>query len=122
LNINLCRECRRLSLYSGEAIVKRGDNIGDEIKWVVEEREAYTLVQFELPSAIEPSVLKTIAPPAVNGKKGVVISGRGPVWLYAYLVHHYHPTAFIATYDPRLGAVVVASHAPSVKEGDVIPL
>jgi len=80
------------------------------------------MVEFELPSAIEPSVLKTIAPPAVNGKKGVVISGRGPIWLYCFLAHHYHPTAFIATYDPRLGAVVVASHTPSVKEGDVISL
>lgn len=48
--------------------------------------------------------------------------GRGPIWLYGFLVHFYHPTVWVATYDPRLGgAVVVESHSPGVEPGDVIP-
>lgn len=54
--------------------------------------------------------------------KGVIISGRGPVWGYAMIVHAAHPARWIATVDPRLGAVVVQSHVPEMRAGDVIPL
>ncbi len=51
---------------------------------------------------------------------GLVLSGRGPVWLYAYLVHLAHAFAWLALYDPREnGAIVVARHkseAPQVGE------
>jgi len=90
------------------------------VKFKVEERENYTLVEFELPGPISPDTLRALKPPEVDPKKGVVISGRGPIWLYGFLVHHYHPTAWVATFDPRLGAVVVESHVPGVKPGDVI--
>jgi len=84
------------------------------------------LVEFELKRDLTPEDLKNVSPPdPVKGKfadRIVVISGRGPVWLYAYLVHFYHPTKAIATFDPRLdGAVVVASHNPELSVGDVIP-
>lgn len=90
-----------------------------------QEKENYTVVVFDLADqggVIEPHQLADIIPPIVNTQKGVVISGRGPVWLYATLVHHYHPTPWVATYDPRLGAVVVQSHCKDVKIGDVIPV
>lgn len=59
--------------------------------------------------------------PSAGGDKGVIIGGRAPIWVYGYLIHYYHPRPFVATYDPRLGgAVVVASHVATVKEGDVI--
>jgi CRISPR-associated protein Csx3 len=68
------------------------------------------LINLELPSGIDTS-------------GGVVISGRGPIWLYTYLTHELHPTAWVACYDPRfLGAVVVATHSDLVSIGDIIPM
>ena len=52
----------------------------------------------------------------------VVIGGRAPIWRYGRAFHILHgsPAGAVATYDPRLGAVVVASHTPTFKEGQVI--
>jgi CRISPR-associated protein Csx3 len=33
---------------------------------------------------------------------------------------HGSPAAALATFDPRLGAVIVASHVPDLREGDVL--
>lgn len=71
--------------------------------------EPQDLVGLELPAGIDP-------------RGGVVISGRGPIWLYAYLVHEMHPTRWVACYDPRLGGVVVATHCKEVKVGQVIAI
>ena len=51
---------------------------------------------------------------------GVVLTGRAPIWLYGWLVHECHFTRWVACYDPRLGAVVVESHTPEVRVGQVI--
>jgi CRISPR-associated protein Csx3 len=93
----------------------------DEVRFSTRERDEYTLVYFEL-DIIRPEALKSLKPPKVNSAKGVVLSGRGPIWLYCYLVHHYHPTRFIAVYDPRMGAVIVESHWPSYNVGDIIKI
>ena len=86
-------------------------------------REKFTIVEFRLEGPIEPRDLKKIEPPPVDLGRGVVLSGRGPIWLYGFLIHHYHPAAWVATFDPRLkGAVVVQSHVKGVSEGDVIPV
>jgi CRISPR-associated protein Csx3 len=59
----------------------------------------------------------------IDGTKGVVISGKGPVWLFGALIHHLHVTRWAATFDPRLGAVVVSSHHPQApKPGTVLPI
>jgi CRISPR-associated protein Csx3 len=84
-----------------------------------------TLLEFEIPGGIcEPADLATFNPPEVPGTGGVVISGRGPVWLYAALAHHYHTTQWVGTFDPRLGGAVVTSRhsrtAPPV--GSVVAL
>ena len=52
----------------------------------------------------------------------VVVEGRAPIWRYGMALHILHgsPAAAIAFYDPRLGAVVVASHSPSFTLGQVI--
>jgi CRISPR-associated protein Csx3 len=52
----------------------------------------------------------------------VVIEGRAPVWRYGMAFHRLHGSAAgaVAVYDPRLGAVVVASHHPNWREGQVI--
>ena len=87
----------------------------------------FEMVEFQFDNEIKPSDLKTLFPPdAVKdgfAHKGVVLSGRGPVWLYCFLTHFYHTTKFVATYDPRLqGAVIVESHGSEYKVGDIIPV
>lgn len=53
----------------------------------------------------------------------VVIEGRAPIWRYAMALHQLHGSAAgaVATFDPRLGAVIVASHSRRWVEGQVIP-
>jgi len=70
----------------------------------------YVLVEFQIKGILDPVELKRLNPPEVPAKHGIILSGRGPVWLYGFLVHYYHPSCFVAVYDPRLGAVVVESH------------
>lgn len=60
-------------------------------------------------------------PAGINAQLGVVLTGRAPIWLYGWLVHECHFTRWVACYDPRLGAVVVSSHTPEVRVGQVIP-
>jgi CRISPR-associated protein Csx3 len=52
----------------------------------------------------------------------VVLEGRAPIWRYGLAFHRLHgsPAGAIAVYDPRLGAVVVASHRPEFAEGQVL--
>jgi len=54
----------------------------------------------------------------------VVIEGRAPIWRYGMALHRLHgsPAGAVAVYDPRLGAVVVMSHCPEYREGQVIDL
>lgn len=88
------------------------------------ERERFTVVSFEIDDGVcTPADLRELTLPRIRSSKGVVLSGRGPIWLYARLVHEYHPTAWVGTYDPRLeGAVVVAAHVPGMHVGDVVPV
>ncbi len=73
---------------------------------------------------IHPEELAEIElPQGIDTTGGVVISGRGPIWLHDYLVHELHPTAWIGCFEPRFNsAIVVATHTSSVKVGQVIPL
>jgi len=82
------------------------------------------LVEFEIEGGITtPQEAFSVSLPEVPSAKGVVVSGRGPVWLYGRLVHHFHPARWVAVFDPRLnGAVVVASHWPEVKPGEVLKI
>ena len=89
--------------------------------------DRFAIVNCDLKSELSPKSLANLSPPDPVKEnfahKGVVLSGRGPIWLYGFLIHFYHPTKFIATYDPRLeGAVVVESHGSKYKVGDIIPI
>ncbi|MCX7941985.1 MAG: CRISPR-associated ring nuclease Crn3/Csx3 [Dictyoglomaceae bacterium] len=84
------------------------------------EKEKCSILKIKLKEPIEPSILKRVNPPVINYKKGLIISGRAPIWLYGFLIHYYHPTPFIGIYDPRLGVVIIQSHVSSVKVGEVM--
>jgi len=62
--------------------------------------------------------------PAIPRGSLVVVEGRAPVWRYGIALHRLHgsPAGAIAIYDPRLGAVVVASHRPEFRAAQVIDL
>ncbi len=81
------------------------------------------LVEFEIEGGVTtPKEAFSVELPPVPYGKGVILSGRGPIWLYGRLLHHFHPAKWVAVFDPRLGAVVVQSHTREVKEGDVIEI
>jgi CRISPR-associated protein Csx3 len=94
-----------------------------ELKCEVKEETDYNILSFEIEGVLSPENLSALTPPKVEGSKGVILSGRGPIWLYCFLTHFYHPTKFIATYDPRLGgAVVVESHSAKHQIGSVLKI
>lgn len=95
------------------------------LKYTTVEKEDFTVVEVEIVReggvAIPDNVREVSNAPQVEAMRGVVISGRLPVWLFCALVHRYHPTAWIGIFDPRLGgAVVVETHSPQRKLGEVV--
>lgn len=89
-------------------------------------------IQITAPNGIiAPADLKDVTLPAdIIWSQGVVIEGKAPTWLYAYLVHACHIAAWVATFDPRLGeavahsggGVVVATHSQQVEVGQVLSI
>ena len=82
----------------------------------------FALIEIEIEGGVcEPSDLTKLEFPQYNHTKGIILSGRAPVWLFATLVHEFHPTLWVATFDPRLGGgVIVQSHSKKYKIGDII--
>lgn len=81
----------------------------------------YTFVHFEIiGGTVLPEELSRLVPPKADTRKGIILSGRGPTWLYSFLTHYYHPYPWVGVYDPRLGAIVVMSHAVERKLGSVV--
>lgn len=71
---------------------------------------------------IEPHDLKGLnLPNEMIWSQGVVLEGKAPIWLYSYLTHLCHPTAWVACFDPRMGgAVVTSTHSDVVEVGQVL--
>jgi CRISPR-associated protein Csx3 len=84
---------------------------------------AYQHLQVEITNEneiITPADLKGLKlPKGIDFTQGIVIEGKAPIWLYGYLVHECHPAAWVGCYDPRLGAVVVATHTHDVSISQV---
>lgn len=102
-------------------------NAEPPIKYAVKRVADDTVVlEFRLTRPIRPEELPTLveSAPDVSGAVLLVISGRGPIWLYGALLHRYlHSVAAIATFDPKVGgAVVVASHDLRWYVGQVVRL
>jgi len=77
---------------------------------------AVQLLEFGIEGGLmEPGELAQVTPPKVEPSKPLVISGRGPQWLYQFLVHEYHFCRMLATFEPRLGKGVVVE-SPSANE------
>ena len=74
----------------------------------------WTFIEFTCLGPVEPGRLASIGLPVETDDrtdKGLIISGAGPIWLYAHLTHLAHKFAWVATYEPRVAAaIVVQSH------------
>jgi CRISPR-associated protein Csx3 len=70
---------------------------------------------------IVPADLKDVKfPEGIDFKKGVILEGKAPIWLYGCLIHYcYHFAPWVGCYDPRLGAVIVATRTPQVSHFEV---
>jgi len=83
---------------------------------------AFQVIEIRLDGVATPGDLTQLCLPAgIDTRMGVILTGRAPIWLYGWLVHECHFTRWVACYDPRLGAVVVESHTPEVRVGQIIP-
>lgn len=100
------------------------DGQGNELlNWKIEEREEHTFVDFSIPGDIfDESNLARIVLPAVCPTKGLVISGRGPIYLHAAVTRSYcHKVRWTATFAPQMAkeagmvrpAVVTTRHHKS---------
>ncbi|HPC39237.1 MAG TPA: CRISPR-associated ring nuclease Crn3/Csx3 [Exilispira sp.] len=95
------------------------------LKYNLKSGEKIILLEFELKKNLEPQDLNFInLPDPVKEKfasKLLILSGRGPIWLYGFMIHHFHPCKAIAIYDPRIdGAVIIESHSEEYKIGVVV--
>ena len=81
------------------------------LAWSLSGNDDYTLAEFVITGengVLDPADLARIdVPKEAPMHKGIILSGRGPVWLYGYLVHRAHPYAWVGIFDPRLQAAVV---------------
>jgi len=102
------------------------DNQDNFIEFEIKKiKEDIVMINFILKRGLDPQDLKRISPPDPV-KSGistniVVLSGRGPIWLYGFLIHFYHLVKAIAIFDPRYNAaIIVESHFKEYKIGDII--
>lgn len=101
--------------------------MNDKIKFELIEGIDFMILEFELKQNLLAEDLKTLdLPDPVKLKfsnRLLVISGRGPIWLYCYLNHFYHVCRAIAVFDPRFqAAVVVQTHDDSYEVGDLVEI
>ncbi|MEK7275404.1 MAG: CRISPR-associated protein Csx3, partial [Candidatus Desantisbacteria bacterium] len=95
----------------------------DHLKWKIEDRGNYTFIEFSVscPSgAFVVADLPNVIVPEVSQKKGIVISGRGSIWLTVAIVMAYRNADWIALFRPQdhVAMVVVRNtpHAPQLGE------
>lgn len=108
-----------------------------EFKQTIVERDGIKTVYTQLPSCsvfhfdgggtLSPSMMESFVEIVQESKppltKGVVLSGRLPVWVFGSLIHELHPAAWVGTFDPRTGgAVVVQAHTRGVVRGQIIQI
>jgi len=72
--------------------------------------EYFQILSISVNGVLDPRELLSVElPHELDVSHGVVIYGRGPIWLYTYL-SHILLNPWIAVFDPRQGAIVVESH------------
>lgn len=85
-----------------------------------------SLLEIKSDGKLEPSELENIVILELPVGRGLIISGRAPVWVFSYLTEQYcRNVPWVATFDPSLkGAVVTATRSentPSIGEVVTLP-
>lgn len=77
-------------------------------------------IKLEQDEVLTPDTLPALQLPEIDYKKGVVIDGRAPIWLYVHLAQIWHIASWFGCNQPALGgAVVTKSLTPAVAVGSV---
>lgn len=93
------------------------------IDFQVRDTGAFRFVFFKLADGAQPAVVSRKIDEVKEGFNGpftVIFRGAGPCWLYAMLTHAAHATEAVACFQPRLGYVVVTSHAGRLEAGSIL--
>jgi len=118
VNSRVLRYCKKCG-YDSKKLEEVLSENPVSLSWL--KKEDFVIYEIRIEEAILPDDIKRLELPMIPVGKGVILSGRAPIWLYGYLIHYFHPARFVATYDPRFGgAVVVASHIKDVSPGDLL--
>ena len=84
------------------------------------------ILDFELPSGVitPEDIIDLELPDAIKegfADKIVVISGRGPIWLYCVIALVYHQCKGVAVYDTRVnGAEIIQTNSKDYKLGQIV--
>jgi CRISPR-associated protein Csx3 len=72
---------------------------------------------------IQTTTLSTLNLPAIDWQRELILFGRAPIWLYAYLADRCHSAKWLASYDVQLkSAIVIKSSVSTLQVGDRIPI
>ena len=97
-----------------------------EIAFQTEKREDFTVLHSSLRTPnLDYSQLSGLNVPEVSSARGIIISGRLPLWLSSSLALSYQQSSvpWLAGYYPQLeGAIVLASSISEHRVGDLIPI
>ena len=74
----------------------------------------FQILDVQLQDTITPHDIKKLKLPTTKRSNGLIINGRTPIWLSAYLHSEYKNKIWIAQYDPRYGAII--THAKDKKQ------
>ena len=98
---------------------KIADN--ERLRWEkVEEHDDATYLRFAIPqNYLDHEYAHDLPVPQVDPTRGVILSGKLPIWLYVALTRTYLHTAWIAIFQPQEGNVIVWSQIDSIQVGDL---
>lgn len=75
----------------------------------------FQILSFKLSKeSISVDDLNKITIPNLDSKKGLIVSGRGPIWLYLYLYNKIKNVRWFASFDPRFGALITKAKNPKL--------
>ena len=82
------------------------------------------LLEFEIPGAVtHPGEFAAAVEELPSADRGVILSGRGPVWGFGMLVAWHSEAPWIATFEPRMNAaVIVRTSDPKLSVGQTLTL
>ena len=83
-------------------------------------QDAYVWVELSLPGGyLDYSEVEQVCLPRVPADKGVILSGKLPLWLWTAAARAYRTAPWLGVYQPQLGtqAVVVMTHVRDLRPG-----